>query len=345
MPKVFKTLMETGPLIHPGHGAMALLKQARHCLRGIAFARQTRDWFELLQSPGLAGVAHQYPWLFQKLQRPYLNRVLNTGQRLQALQEHYRFVTAAFSPAAMHEVYFTPGKLLATVDLNEVGRFGLRLSCSRLEKEGDLVIGLVDLGTGEVLFTLAFSVTRFALPREIFIGGLQGNKLANNRELIVAITRGMHGLRPKALLLFALQTLAGAWDVNRLHAVSDANHIYRHWQKRRCIAASYDSWWTECGGSLASDGMFDLPAAFLPRPIATLKANKRPLYRQRYAMLSAIAGQIKASQAEVSQQLGGRTGRTTTGTGERDAVISESSPVRWPAGTVADKKPGAGARP
>jgi uncharacterized protein VirK/YbjX len=296
-----KTLVRTAPLIHPGHRLGSFYKQAKHCVRGLAFARLSDDWFEILQSPALAVVAGNHPYLFQKLQRPYLNRTLNTGQRFQVLRQHYQFVVSQFSPVLRREIYATPGKLLAVLPLAEAGNFGLRLSCSRQEKEGDLMIGLVNLNTGMVLFTLAFSVTQFETrPREIFIGGLQGNKLANDRELVVAITRECYGLRPKALLLFVLQTLAGIWGVSRLRAVSDAMHIYRHWQKRKQVAASYDEWWLESGGRLAADGMFDLPATFVPRDIASLKVNKRQLYRRRYLMLAEIAAQISSSASQVA---------------------------------------------
>jgi uncharacterized protein VirK/YbjX len=187
-----------------------------------------------------------------------------------------------------------PGKLLVVLPLEGIGKFGLRLSCSRQEKEGDLVIGLVNLDTGAVLFTLAFSITQWEIePREIFIGGLQGNKLACDKELIIAITREMHGLRPKTLLLFALQELCTVWGVTRLRAVSDAMHIYKHWQKRKQVVSSYDEWWVESDGVLAADGNFDLPATFIPREIATLKVNKRPVYKRRYQMLAGIAGQIR----------------------------------------------------
>jgi hypothetical protein len=75
-------------------------------------------------------------------------------------------------------------------------------------------------------------------------------------------------------------------------------HIYRHWQKRKHLAASYDEWWIESGGRLADDDMFDLSAAFVPRDISSLKVNKRQLYRRRYQMLAEIAGQIERSFAE-----------------------------------------------
>jgi hypothetical protein len=262
----------------------------------MAFVIHSKHWFEILQRPELALVAGHHPHLFQKLQRPYLNRTLSTCQRFQALQQHYQFVVTEFSPVVRREIYATPGKLLAALPPVKADKFGLRLSCCRQEKEGDLAIALVDLNDGVALFTLAFSVTQWeGEPREIFIGGLQGSKLANGRETIIAITRGCHGLRPKALLLFALQTLASLWGVARLRAVSDAMHIYRHWQKRKQVAASYDKWWLESGGQQATDGMFELPAGFVPRGPATLKAHKRQLYKHRYEMLTEIAGQIRGS--------------------------------------------------
>lgn len=267
-------------------------------MRGLAFFSESQQWFALLQTPELADIARNHPYLFQKLQRPYLNRTLNTRQRLEALQQHYRFVATQFSPAMRREIYATPGKLLARLPLEKVGNFGLQLNCSRQEKEGDLVIGLVNLDTGVALFTLAFSITRFETgPKEILIGGLQGNKRANDKDLVISLTRGLHGLRPKALLLFVLQQLAAIWGISRLRAVSDDLHIYRHWQKRKHVAASYDEWWIESGGHRAGDGMFDLPVTFVPRETSTLKVNKRQMYRRRYIMLAEIADQIRHAHA------------------------------------------------
>ncbi len=296
MRNLLKTLAETAPLIHPGHNPGSFCKRFKHCVRGLIFARHSREWFKLLQLPELMVAARNHPYLFQKLQRPYLNRTLNTRQRLAALQQHYRFVATHFPPAIRQEIYATPGKLLARFSLGGTGNFAVRLSCSRQEKEGDLAVCLVDLNTGAVLSTLAFSITHWETePKEIFIGGLQGKKLANHREFIIAITRSLFGLRPKALLLFTLQQLAAIWGVTRLRAVSDAMHIYRHWQKRKQVAASYDQWWLESGAKLAEDGMFDLPAVFVQREISTLKVNKRQLYKRRYRLLAEIAGQIRDS--------------------------------------------------
>jgi len=72
-----------------------------------------------------------------------------------------------------------------------------------------------------------------------------------------------------------------------------ALHVYRHFQKKRILSASYDAFWLACAGRLAADGLFDLPVVFIARESASLKANKRPMYKRRYAQLSDLAEQIK----------------------------------------------------
>lgn len=292
MKKLAVTLIRTAPLIHRVPTVGGVLKRIKYCLRGLAFASSTQEWFDLLETPELAVIVKNQPRLFHKLQRPYLNRTLSTRQRLEALKQHYRFVTRCFSTPAITSVYATPGLLLATLALEEVGHFELLLSCSHVEKEGELSIGLVNKSSGKPLFRLSFSVWKDGPDgREIYIGGLQGHKTAT-REMVVAITRGLYGLRPKALLVFALQQLAAGWGITSLRAVSDDMHIYRHFQKRLVLSASYDEFWIECGGRRAADGMFDLPVTFIPLEISTIKVNKRQMYKRRYAMLAGIANQI-----------------------------------------------------
>ena len=128
----------------------------------------------------------------------------------------------------------------------------------------------------------------------MFIGGLQGSR-DTGEDSVVAITRGLYGLRPKALLIYGLQQLAACWGVAHLQAVSDGLHIYRHFQARRNLAASYDEFWAECGGAQGADGAFDLPVAFIPRDISTIRVNKRQMYRRRYAMMEGIAEQIQGN--------------------------------------------------
>jgi uncharacterized protein len=295
MTSLISLLVNTAPLIHRVPTPGGLLKRAKYVARGVAQAHPTREWFDFLQQRELEVVVRNHPCLYHKLQRPYLSCMLTTEQRLAALKEHYRFVLANMSQETMAGLYGTPGLKLASFTLDELGEFELRLSFSRREKEGDFCVNLVRIGTPKDAYSLAFSVWKYgATQKEIFIGGLQGSPYAK-KDVVVSLTRALYGLRPKALLVFVVQQLASCWGISHVRAVSDATHIYRHFQKRKELSTCYDEFWIETGGTLSADGTFELPAAFVPREILTIKPNKRQMYRRRYELLAKFADQIHAA--------------------------------------------------
>src|ERR1700677_443453 len=308
MRNLVSKLLETAPLVHRDPSPGGIVKRAKYCLRGLAFAPYTSEWFEFLETPKLTFIVENNPCLFHKLQRPYLNRTLNTAERLETLKQHYLFILDQFSQSLTEEVYTPSGKLLLEWPIEEIGTLELRLVCSKMQKEGDLTLYLAIKESHQGVATLSFSISKWQKQhKEVFIGGLQGNKETDERT-VVAITRALYGLRPKALLFYIVQRLATHWGVGRLRAVSDDLHIYRHFQARRNVVASYNQFWDECGGILAPDGVFDLPAAFVAREISTIRANKRQLYRRRYAMLEGINHQLIArvtgSQSSVVTHFG-----------------------------------------
>jgi hypothetical protein len=297
MRALISMLKDTAPLVHRVPDFGGCLKRAKYVARGLAFPKDTREWFQFLQKPELNVVIRNHPYLYHKLQRPYLNCKLTTRQRLDALEQHYQFIIAHVSPRGMERLYTPPGATLASFTLKNLGDHEIRLACSRQEKEGDLAVSLVKKDSGARLFNLSFSVWKFQNEQsEIFIGGLQGGR-SIDKDSVVALTRAVHGMRPKALLVYAVQQIAACWEIPNLRAVSDAAHIYRHFQKRRTLSTSYDEFWEECGGKLSADGIFDLPAVFIPRDISTIKVNKRQMYRRRYEMLGDIASQIRGELA------------------------------------------------
>jgi uncharacterized protein VirK/YbjX len=291
MRTLISKLARTAPLIHRTRTPSGIFKRAKYVARGLIFSRYTQEWFDFLNRPQMSIVIRHHPYLYHKLQRPYLNCTLSTRQRLDALKQHYSFVLDQFSPAMMESLYATTGIKFAEFHLKSLGPFELRLSCSRRQKEGDFSIAITKKGSESDLFAIAFSVWRYQTGKEIFIGGLQGNRAAT-KEVIVLFTRELYGMRPKSLLLFAVQQIAMWAGIPNLRAVSDTKHIYRHFQKRKVLAASYDNFWFDCGGRLSPDGMFELPATFIPRDISTIKVNKRQMYRRRYDLLENIARQV-----------------------------------------------------
>ena len=60
-----------------------------------------------------------------------------------------------------------------------------------------------------------------------------GAKAHVPHEHIQLATKACHGLFPKRLLVEAVATLAGAFPVEQILAVSNATHIYRSWRYRK----------------------------------------------------------------------------------------------------------------
>lgn len=278
--------------IYPPSGLRETRQQLKFIARGLTMPRLMRDWFQFWQLPQLAPLAGSHPRLLLKLQRPYLRRGLTAGARWEILCQHYAFATERFSAGGLRRIFSPPGVLLARISAPAVGDFGVRLTYHNLfEKEGELSLVFYEEQKQTPLFALSFCVSGNGPDdREFFVGGLQGWKQANAREYIVAITRAMEGLRPKALLLFVLQTLAQHWHIRGLRAVSNETRELR--LRKTGINADYDEFWLDAGGQRGVDGNFILPAAFMPRDLAEIKPNKRPMYRRRYAMLEALAAQI-----------------------------------------------------
>lgn len=275
------------------HSSLTTLKhQLKFFVRGLATPQLTQNWFELWQTPKLAPLLAGHPRVLLKLQRPYLQQRLDAGSRWEILRQHYSFATEHFTAAALREMFIGAGVLLASLPAMEAGHFSLRLLYDNLfEKEGELSLVFYEEQKQRPLFALTFCVSCCEPGRrEIFIGGLQGYKGANPREYVVSITREMFGLRPKALLLFALQQCAALWNIRSLRAVSNQTRVHR---SATSIKADYDEFWLDSSGQLEADGNFTLPVTFTPRELTNIKPNKRAMYRHRYWMLDDLATQIR----------------------------------------------------
>jgi uncharacterized protein VirK/YbjX len=299
-------LFHTAPLVHPEPTFRDTLARIKYFFRGLSTPRLTARWFALLQAPELRPLVNQpHPLIYCKLQRPYLHRRLGTSARLDVLQHHYRFIQEYLPQDLRTKILQPGGCVLAVLPVEPAGRFTLRLSYAyRFVKEGDLNLEIIDETNSGALFTLTFSVTRYekGSPSQLFIGGLQGHPLPGQKELIIDITRSMHGLRPKALLVFALQRLAQLWNFSALHGVGDAEHTHRRNVNRKDRHACYDDFWLECLGQPMPDGNFSLPVFPVARDMNELPTKKRPLYRRRYQMLASLGEEIRRSLTPVQPQ-------------------------------------------
>lgn len=291
-------LRRTAPEIYPHPRFKEKLNRLKYIFRGLWFARDTTALMVLLSDPRLAALCKAYPRLVSKLQWPFITSRHTTPQKVAALRAHYGFFTQHLSPSIQETI--SSGKSWPLLDLNldSSERLGVVLRQANYEKEGELAVSLLSLTTQEMMCTATFTLVECTpTVREIVIGGLQGHDFEDDKARIVGITRGLKGLRPKALLLFALRQIALEWSCTSLLAVGNTLHIYTSARKRKDLAADYDAFWLESGGTLNAEGFFNLPITPPVRDIAELKANKRSTYRQRYALLDDLACRIRSAAA------------------------------------------------
>jgi hypothetical protein len=294
LPALVAALVRTAPGVYPDAQFKEKLNRLKYILRGIWFAKSTAALLEVFADPRLNVLLKTFPRLVSKLQWPFLSSHATVDQKLGALRSHYAFFTDHLSAPIQEALSLGEHWPLMQLAIDEAEAIGLVLRVANYEKEGELALSLLSRVNHELMYTLTFTIVNYSPAcREIVIGGLQGHDFTDHKSRVVSITRGMKGLRPKALLLFALQQAASVWSCNALRAVGNAVHIYSSERKRKDLAADYDAFWTESGGVLASDGLFDLPLVPPVRELSEIKPNKRSTYRQRYEMLASIGEQIR----------------------------------------------------
>jgi uncharacterized protein VirK/YbjX len=222
--------------------------------------------------------------------------------RLAALLKHYDVLGELFAPEVRMAIY-KDGVDLVRIALADGGdRWDISLFYhDRFEREGEMTLAIRDVGTGVMLAGLTFCVAQNAGDRIAIIGGVQACSDPRTRGLIQVATKGLFGMRPKALLLWCLQQLAQPWSLTQIQAVGDSQHVWRHWMKRREIAASYDEFWRESDGrTLPGGGSWELPLKYISRPRGELKPSRRKTYERRYAMLDALGSKLLARFADLA---------------------------------------------
>lgn len=187
-----------------------------------------------------------------------------------------------------------PGLQLGPEDklvIADLSRFsaGLSVILDRpqwLSREGHLTLSLFK--DEFRAFSISFSLFRDG-ALEMFIGGIQGRQDDNILDLYRALTKELHGVRPRDFMLEMLRLFARSIRVEHLYAVSDDHKISTHaFFRKQGVGASYDQVWEERGGIKVADTHYELPLDGNRRELGEVAAKKRSMYRQRYEMLDEI---------------------------------------------------------
>jgi uncharacterized protein len=265
-------------------------RRLRFLFRATGHPFLTRAWLARLVQADIAPLWAAHPRLALKLQRPYVCCAWDSATRFAALLRHYEILCKVFGPEVRTAIYGDGIDLIRIKNPEANAQWDIRLFYhDKFEREGELTLAVREVDTGVMLAGLTFCLASNSNERIAIIGGMQASNDPRTRELIHDATKGLCGMRPKALLLWCLQQLTQPWRLMQIQAVGDGQHVWRHWMKKVEIAACYDDFWRESDGrTLPGGGSWELPLQFQARPRAELKPSRRKLHERRYALLDAL---------------------------------------------------------
>ncbi|HEX9010670.1 MAG TPA: DUF535 family protein [Holophagaceae bacterium] len=287
--------------------AEGLLRRLKQNLRWalIAAARpvEALGWFSRMESRDLQPFAEANPLLRFKPMRVYLSSRWGQSRRTKVMRETYSFVL--WRGGAMREALLRQegeGAVLARFDLGELGPAELCLGFdNRFRKEGEFAVTLRCPDQGGRISSLSFALEWRPNGLVMYAGCVQGRSEGEG-GFMKALQKAMHGLRPKALVVFAAQEIARGLGAREFLGAGNSIQVHRrkhliHLAWAHELTFDYDAFWEELGGRPALDGWFYLPRKARRRTREEIKPNKRTMYTRRYALLDDLAAQIRAALA------------------------------------------------
>jgi uncharacterized protein VirK/YbjX len=253
-------------------------------------------WVEFLLRPEMGPFVESNPMLWHRTLLGYLSTRWDDGRKLKVLRDSYRL--ACTGPTPLRRALLEASEItFATVPLGaEAGVLRLALTHDdRFRREGEWTLRVHCDQIGGELCSIAFSAEETAGGWVAYAGAIQGGAGANE-ETIKASAKAMHGVRAKAMAIFALQEVVSALGFVRLLGAGNAiqmsagKHLIRvPWNR---ISFNYDGMWSEADGRPAEEGWFELPLREVRRTREEIKPNKRPLYARRYALFDQIQSAV-----------------------------------------------------
>jgi uncharacterized protein len=279
--------------VHPEPGLTSWVRRLRFMVRALACRRLIGRWAAAEPSSSLAADLRDRPGSLGIVVWPYINKDWPAERRFEAVFEHHERV---------RDLPLLQLRLAQSRDLFDLSDLftGLRVVLDRapwFQREGELVLNL--FLHEERVYSVAFSFGLHDGSRVAFIGGVQGRDIEGIGDVYKAITKKLHGARPRDFLVTVLQLICEQSGVQAMLGVCDAHRHHRHpyfsAAGKQTPSADYDEIWRDRGGTpLTGSGFFRIEARWAPRNEDEVPANKRAVYRRRNALYLRLQASLSS---------------------------------------------------
>jgi len=241
----------------------------------------------LFANENLKPILQNNPGILEKPLKPYLCVNWSSKERVKHLTEHYQFIDNTFGVYA-ERVISSNGVTILDFESLSGSTFRIQLF-QGASREGGLGIRLVN-DKNQSVYSLACNISGTD-TKTMHIGMLQGprDSIEDRHALIKELTKSLHGLRTKSLLVEMALMLARTLRINEVKAISNKGHIYQalHYigSKRKSVTFDYDGLWNEFEAEKHDAYFFALSLYTLRKDPLTLKKTKRKMYTKRYQWL------------------------------------------------------------
>ena len=295
--EIFSRVHRLGRAMHPKLSANSFKHQIKLLFQVLVHLREIRKWYEISDNPLLTRALKRFPLISGAMYWPYINHTWPIGRRLGAIDQHFRMLGG---PAAIIAH--------ATFEEVELARFeeeytGLRLVLDKATwflREGEIVLNL--FVHDQRFYSIAFTLGTDAGQPIALVGALQGSNSDAAQGIYRDITRALHGMRPRDLLMVAFKLLCVELDIHRIWAVTSDkrqhNSPYFGNSHKEKVLVAYNEVWREHGGIELDNGFFEIPAIVRYKDMSEIPTRKRATYRRRYLMLDKLALEIKSNCAQ-----------------------------------------------
>ena len=264
-----------------GSPAKRRMTAAKYIVRTLCMPRQHDRYLTFLYGHSrMSAYQRRDPRVLERHFHRYVHLRWNRPARLKSIQQHYRFALARLPGALFEAIYIYGNATLGNLALKDGSQLTL---CLRppifMGCEGELCIQLNDANDHPV-YRIVLSVIDDRPT--IAIGCIQGPDGQHSKDMVRDLTRNMHGMRPKQLMLSLAYAFAQHLGVERILAVGNAAHPLR--QVREKFQADYDAFWLEQKGRNVGDGWFMLPETLSRKSESEVASHHRSAFRRREAM-------------------------------------------------------------